>query len=105
MLKIVCSMVVWILNFDNIPNQIIKLSRRYTNHCIRVTMVTVLKEKGFSNFDICKYTGHKNPAVLIATQERGETKTSVKCLLRCMKAHQKLKWKSSGYQRKAELQE
>ena len=28
------------------------LSRRYTNHCIRVTMVimvTVLKEKGFSN--------------------------------------------------------
>lgn len=38
-----------------------KLSRRYTNHCIRVTMVTVLKEKGFSNSDICKYTGHKDP--------------------------------------------
>ena len=40
----------------------LKLSRRYTNHCIRVTTVTVLKENGYSNSDICKYTGHKNPS-------------------------------------------
>ena len=37
------------------------LSRRYTNHCIRVTMITVLKENGFSNTDISLMTGHKNP--------------------------------------------
>jgi len=39
----------------------LKLSRRYTNHCIRVTLVTVLKENGYSNAEICSYTGHKNP--------------------------------------------
>lgn len=39
----------------------LNLSRRYTNHCIRVTLVTVLKENGYSNSDICSYTGHKNP--------------------------------------------
>lgn len=37
------------------------LSQRYTNHCIRVTMVTVLKENGYSNSDIARVTGHKNP--------------------------------------------
>lgn len=39
----------------------LNLSRRYTNHCIRVTMVTVLKENGYSNTDISTLTGHKNP--------------------------------------------
>lgn len=37
------------------------LSKRYTNHCIRVTLVTVLKENGFSNAEICSVTGHRNP--------------------------------------------
>ena len=37
------------------------LSRRYTNHCIRVTAVTVLLENGYSNTEICSFTGHKNP--------------------------------------------
>ena len=49
---------------DNLMSNLsteLKLSRRYTNHCIRVTMVTVLKENGFSNSEICSYTGHKNP--------------------------------------------
>ena len=34
----------------------LKLSRRYTNHSIWVTTVTVLKENGYtsSNSDICK---------------------------------------------------
>ena len=39
----------------------LNLSKRYTNHCLRVTFVTILKENGFSNSDICKFTGHKNP--------------------------------------------
>jgi len=38
------------------------LSKRYTNHCIRVTHVTVLKENGFSNAEIASSTGHKNPS-------------------------------------------
>ena len=49
---------------DNLMSNLsteLKLSRRYTNHCIRVTMVTVLKENGFSNTEICSYTGHKTP--------------------------------------------
>ena len=39
----------------------VPLSRKYTNHCIRVTMVTILKEQGFSNVEICSMTGHKKP--------------------------------------------
>ena len=38
------------------------LSKRYTNHCVRVTTVSVLKEQGYTNDDICHVTGHKNPA-------------------------------------------
>lgn len=40
----------------------LELSRRYTNHCIRVTLVTMLKEQGYSNEDVCEVTGHKNPS-------------------------------------------
>ena len=39
----------------------LNLSKRYTNHCLRVTFVTILKEHGFSNSEICQFTGHKNP--------------------------------------------
>lgn len=36
---------------------ITRLSRRYTNHCIRVTAITLgLLENGFSNTDICFFT-------------------------------------------------
>ena len=37
-----------------------RLSKSYTNHCVRVTVVTTLKENGFSAEDICTITGHKN---------------------------------------------
>lgn len=37
-----------------------KLSKRYTNHCIRVTAITVLKENGKSNEEIAQFSGHKN---------------------------------------------
>jgi len=36
------------------------LSTSYTNHCVRVTVVTELKEQGFSNEDITNVTGHKS---------------------------------------------
>lgn len=36
------------------------LSKRYTNHSIRVTHITVLKENGFTNSEIAANTGHKN---------------------------------------------
>ena len=38
----------------------LNLSKRYTNHCIRVSHITVLKENGFSNSMIASNTGHKN---------------------------------------------
>ena len=43
-------------------SQRLSLSKRYTNHCLRVTHITVLKENGFSNSEIAANTGHKNPA-------------------------------------------
>ena len=35
-------------------------SRVYANHCVRVTVVTELKEQGFSNDEIASVTGHKS---------------------------------------------
>ena len=37
------------------------LENVYTNHCIRVSVVTILQEKGIPNEEIAKVTGHKNP--------------------------------------------
>lgn len=37
------------------------LSKRYTNHCVRVTTVEVLREQGYTNEQIALVTGHKNP--------------------------------------------
>lgn len=42
-------------------SKLLNLSKRYTNHSIRVTHVTVLKEHGFTNAEIAASTGHKNP--------------------------------------------
>lgn len=39
-----------------------RLSQSYTNHNVRVTVVSELKDQGFSNEAICSITGHKNPA-------------------------------------------
>ena len=38
----------------------LNLSKRYTNHCLRVTGITVLKEAGKSNEEIAFETGHKS---------------------------------------------
>ena len=40
------------------------LAVRYTNHCVRATVVTDLKEAGFSNHEVCAITGHKNESSL-----------------------------------------
>jgi site-specific recombinase XerD len=37
-----------------------KLSKEYTNHCIRPTVVTNLREDGFDRMEVCSITGHKN---------------------------------------------
>ena len=37
-----------------------KLSLKYTNHCVRSTVVTDLKEAGFSNHEVCAVTGHRS---------------------------------------------
>jgi len=37
-----------------------KLATRYTNHCVRASVVTDLKEAGFSNHEVCSVTGHKS---------------------------------------------
>lgn len=36
------------------------LSRRYTNHSLRSTCITVLDESGFDSRDICNVSGHRN---------------------------------------------
>ena len=38
----------------------LNLSKRYTNHCLRVTGITILKEAGKSNEEIAAETGHKS---------------------------------------------
>ena len=48
------------------------LSKNYTNHSIRVTHITVLKENGFSNSEIASNKGHKNPEYRkILTETKG----------------------------------
>ena len=42
-----------------------RLSQSYTNHCIRVTTVNVMKEQGCSDDQISFVTGHKNSPSII----------------------------------------
>ena len=39
------------------------LSKSYTNHCVRVTVISELVEQGFSSDEIATHTGHKKPKV------------------------------------------
>lgn len=41
-----------------------ELSMIYTNHSLKATSATVLKEAGVTNKDICSVTGHRNPSSL-----------------------------------------
>lgn len=49
-------------NFLSTISEKAGLKKRYTNHCLRVTTVTVLKEQGYSNEEVASVTGHKNVA-------------------------------------------
>ena len=41
-----------------------KLSKMYTNHCLRATTATILAQSGVQDRDIANVTGHKNPQSL-----------------------------------------
>ena len=40
------------------------LSKKYTNHCLRVTAISVLSAQGVEDRDICSVSRHKNPGSL-----------------------------------------
>ena len=54
-----------------------KLSRRYTNHCLRATTITTLHDAGFAPQDICKVTGHKSAESLKHYIDAASTSKSV----------------------------
>ena len=41
-----------------------KLSRVYTNHCLRATCITILDKTGFASREICQVSGHRNEGSL-----------------------------------------
>lgn len=38
----------------------LNLSKSYTNHCVRCSMITNAKESGLTNDEVCLITGHKD---------------------------------------------
>ena len=48
------------------------LKRRYTNHCVRATVVTKLKNAGYKDRAICKMTGHNNLQSLESHQKTSD---------------------------------
>lgn len=55
------------------------LSKLYTNHCIRPTVVTNLKKAGFADREICAITGHKNERS-VARYDKGVNDRTLKRL-------------------------
>ena len=51
-----------------------KLSKIYTNHCIRATGITILTDAKFSNADIMSVSGHKSVQSLSVYQKMDEKK-------------------------------
>lgn len=41
-----------------------KLSKKYTNHCVRTTSIRILDKEGFENREICQVSGHNNQSSL-----------------------------------------
>lgn len=58
------------------------LSKRYTNHCVRSTAVTLLKSAGVEDRTVCLVTGHKNERSLnnYAQLDSAKCKDLSKCL-------------------------
>ena len=42
------------------------LSKRYTNHCVQATTVTLLKQQGVEDRKVCLLTGHKAERTLVS---------------------------------------
>lgn len=51
------------------------LSKRYTNHCVRSTYITTLKDAGFKNDEVCVITGHKNERSIERYDRRKDERT------------------------------
>lgn len=47
-------------NFMKNLSEKLNLTKIYTNHCVRCTTISRAKERGMSNSDICRITGHKD---------------------------------------------
>ena len=45
-------------------SKIAKLSKVYTNHCLRATCITILDKTGFASREICQVSGHRNEGSL-----------------------------------------
>ena len=60
-----------------------KLQRLYTNHCVRVTVVSNLRDAGFEAQDIAAVTGHKSTASVerYVRRKRDDEKRSVSQIL------------------------
>ncbi|XP_041458312.1 uncharacterized protein KIAA1958-like [Lytechinus variegatus] len=41
-----------------------KLSKKYTNHCVRTTSIRILDKEGFEDREICQVSGHNNQSSL-----------------------------------------
>ena len=59
------------------------MENEYTNHCIRVTTVSVLQERGVSNEHIATITGHKNSSSL-QHYTRHRTESTLKQINNCL---------------------
>lgn len=58
------------------------LSKRYTNHCVRSTTVTLLKSAGVEDRTVCLVTGHKSEKSLSSYEKVDSAKCKV--LARCL---------------------
>ena len=56
-----------------------KLSKVYTNHCVRATAITLWSEAGLSDRHICHISGHRNPNSLQHCNSRPSSTQLRKC--------------------------
>ena len=56
-----------------------KLSKVYTNHCVRATAITLWSEAGLSDRHICHISGHRNPNSLQHYNSRPSSTRLRKC--------------------------
>lgn len=67
----------------------LELSIMYTNHSVRATYITQLKDQGFSNEEICNVTGHKNPRSVDRYDRRKRERTVEKMTVSLVPSNKK----------------